>query len=956
MNSISEKTDTQGGQFRIAYQNARGLNGKTLEFFHSVLSTEAEYDAVAISESWLPNDVYNSELFPESFTVLKSRNRSETKRGGGVLLAVKNKYKCSLLKLEYNEPGIDLLGIKVQLNNVDFMYILVVYLTPSSNLSERENLFVYIESLQCLYQRKIVLVGDVNIRHLNEYYVNKFRDQQIDIFFNFMEFFDCQQFNKIMNKNKHILDVVVSNMVCKVCESEFSFVEVDKHHPPLMLEIDIKTSKIKGLIGYNNSHNYNFRKADFGAMYQLFQSTSWNDLEDFKNVNEAVKYFYKKLFTIFDTCVPKRKYSSKVYPVYFTKNIINSIKNKEKLRMRVKKTNNIEMQNQLRELRANIKKDIKTAHKNYLNKIQQDITHDSRSFWRYVNDKRSVIGVPNIMHFNGEQYSDGKSISNAFAAYFGSVFVGDTNSAAGHDIVNDCQSFDVFCLNRIKYEDVCDAVGNLKINKAVGPDGVPSYLYKGMIGFLAEPLRVLFNLSLKTNTFPEIWKEAKICPVFKKDDISDVKNYRPISLLSCPAKIFESVIYKFVYNSVKNKISTRQHGFQNNKSTCTNLCEITQYIAESLDKRYQVDIIYMDFAKAFDRVSHDILIQKLFYKFSFNDDLVNFFKSYLHNRPQRVVVRGHYSDYYYASSGIPQGSNLGPLLFLLFINDLVDKIDHKKVLLFADDLKLYTKISCQMDSNIIQQSLNIIYEWSYDNKLELNISKCFVLSFSRKRAVFEYEYKINGQILVRVEKMRDLGVTFDTQLNFKNHIYDITGRASRMYGFIVRNCKEMNVLCIKTLYVAYVRSILEYCSIVWSPCYENQKYSIERIQNKFLRYINYKETGIYDLHIQKKNIMRSHNLQTLDNRRKVSSISFLYKLMNNMINSPDLLNQINIYAPVYRTRNPISLYIDKRRTNYYNNSPVINMCRLYNQIRLQFDIWNLCPINKVKSVLYDILE
>ena len=190
---------------------------------------------------------------------------------------------------------------------------------------------------------------------------------------------------------------------------------------------------------------------------------------------------------------------------------------------------------------------------------------------------------------------------------------------------------------------MCDAVGSLKINKAVGPDNIPAYIIKGMIGFFAEPLRILFNMSIKTGCFPKIWKDVKICPVFKKGDLADIKNYRPIAILSCPAKIFESIMYRFIYSYVCGKVTCRQHGFLKNKSTATNLCFITQFISESLDKKYQVDVVYTDFTKAFDQVSHRILLEKLKYEYGLSNRLVQFFHSYLKGRQQKVFIRGHSS-------------------------------------------------------------------------------------------------------------------------------------------------------------------------------------------------------------------------------------------------------------------------------------------------------------------------
>lgn len=556
------------------------------------------------------------------------------------------------------------------------------------------------------------------------------------------------------------------------------------------------------------------------------------------------------------------------------------------------------------------------------------------------------------MLMDDSEFVGGKAISNAFASFFKSVYDKDYQSAS---INKQCDIFEVLSIREVQCEDVCEAIRNLKSKRAVGPDNIPSYILKGLVGFLAEPLKTLFNLSLKTNTFPQIWKEAKICPVFKKGNKAEIQNYRPIAILSCPAKIFESVIYKYTYKYVYTKISDKQHGFLTKKSTTTNLCNITQYIAESLDRKNQVDVIYTDFAKAFDKVSHTILVEKMRIEYGFHDNLVEFFSSYLHNRHQRVVVRGYYSDYFVATSGIPQGSNLGPLLFLLFINSLAGKIEHSEILMFADDVKLYKKLRNERDCYLLQQDLNNIYDWSIKHRLHFNIDKCFALSFSRKRCSIHYEYKINKLPISRVTEMKDLGVVFDAQLTFKMHIAEISNRAAKMYGFMVRSCRLFkNIHCIKILYISFVRSILEYCSVIWNPYYEIHKQGIERIQNKFLRYIYYKETGIYQLHIPKLKIMKTYNLKGLESRRIILSILLLHKLLNNQINNPNLLSLIKINVPTHRTRNPLTLHVERACTNYYKNSPVITMCRLYNQIRLYCDIFSISYIG-LRNILMEIL-
>lgn len=233
-----------------------------------------------------------------------------------------------------------------------------------------------------------------------------------------------------------------------------------------------------------------------------------------------------------------------------------------------------------------------------------------------------------------------------------------------------------------------------------GLDNIPSFLLRDTACILVKPLKYLFNLILNQSKFPEIWKKSRICPVFKRDDSKNVENYRPISILCNFAKTFEAVLYDRIYNSVKCIISPEQHGFMHKRSTTTNLACFTQYVSQSIDKRGQVDVIYTDFQKAFDQIDHYVLIEKLS-RIGFSSKLILLMRSYLFGRNQHVEYLNIKSRQFSPTSGVPQGSNLGPLLFLIFINDLTETISCEK-LLFADDMKIFYTINSINDCISLQ--------------------------------------------------------------------------------------------------------------------------------------------------------------------------------------------------------------------------------------------------------------
>jgi hypothetical protein len=293
-----------------------------------------------------------------------------------------------------------------------------------------------------------------------------------------------------------------------------------------------------------------------------------------------------------------------------------------------------------------------------------------------------------------------------------------------------------------------------------------------------------------------------------------------------------------------------------------------------------VDVLYTDFQKAFHQIDHFILLRKL-ELFGFDNSLLALFRSYLLDRRHYVTYQNFVSKSFTPTSGVPQGSNLGPLLFLLFINDMVNVITCEK-LLFADDLKLFIRIESDSDFNLLQNNLDAVVEWSSRNRLSLNTAKCFVSSYSRIRSVKEHTYIIDQHRLERVYKFKDLGVTFDTKLNFNDHLNNIVSKALKTYGFVFRNCKDFsNPKTLLLLYTSLIRSQLEYCSLIWYPIYITNINELEKVQRKFLKFLSFQLDGVYPIRNYDNNMLLGRfKLKSLYTRRVNAVVSFLYKLVH----------------------------------------------------------------------------
>ena len=348
----------------------------------------------------------------------------------------------------------------------------------------------------------------------------------------------------------------------------------------------------------------------------------------------------------------------------------------------------------------------------------------TKKFWSHVKSSKNSSTFPEVISYEGITANEPLAKANMFNRYFYKQFSGPSYYDTNIDFTND-STFDIdLSDSRIK-----PLLDNLDINKAQGPDAVSGAVLKNCSKTLAYPLSILFSLSYNTGYIPQEWKLANVVPVHKKDDKNKVTNYRPISLTSLVMKVFERILYDELLTRTIDKIDTRQHGFLRNRSCNSNLLLFTESIVRSLHEKIGTDEIYFDFAKAFDTVSHDLILNKLKTQYNINGTLLKFFTEYLCSRKQHVILDNVISEHVDVLSGVPQGSILGPLLFVLFINDIYTNIDKDtNIALFADDTKIWRDINSEADCEILQNNINTLSTWSRNNKMSFHPDKCKALS------------------------------------------------------------------------------------------------------------------------------------------------------------------------------------------------------------------------------------
>ena len=319
--------------------------------------------------------------------------------------------------------------------------------------------------------------------------------------------------------------------------------------------------------------------------------------------------------------------------------------------------------------------------------------------------------------------------------------------------------------------------------------------------------------------------------------------------------------------------------------------------------------------KAFDTVNHDILISKL-HSIGLNDKLLELFRSYLSKRELQVYYKRAKSRVFLPPSGIHQGSNLGALLFLIYVND-ISKVLNIDSIMYADHLKIYRHVETACDIEYIQGQINNLSNWCKINKLQVNVTKCAVVSYTRFQQPLVGAYVINGQLIPRSSCVRDLGLHFNSVLNFSQHINNICLKAYKSLGYLMRSLKDINNIQVqKAVYFSIVRSKLEYASIVWAPHEKGLCKQLEAVQRRFLKYLYLNTHGVYPARgTSQERLREEFGVAPLSNRRMFNDISFISKVVAGRIGSPQLLERLNFFVPRINSRALATFYVSKSKRN-----------------------------------------
>ena len=632
---------------------------------------------------------------------------------------------------------------------------------------------------------------------------------------------------------------------------------------------------------------YNYFKADYDKVRRTIRDMNLhNKLADL-NLNDKWKQFVSCMKEVVEGTVPTVKRICKKRP-WVTKEVQRSRRTKIKAWKRMqqmRQTTHGEMdeiaEEQLEQAKRKYvrkrnaaKATNRIAIKEYEEKLSQNIKKDNKSFYRYMRSKQKRKDkVGPLKNAEGKIITDGQETAEILNKYFGSVLTEENTK----NIPEPKQMFEgsneqMLTDMPITVDMVVEMLNNLKEDKTPGADELHPKFLKEVRHEVGAILADMFNESLTSGVVPRDWRDAIVTPLLKKGSRSEASNYRPVSLTSIICKVLEKIIKERVVEHLCRHriIKSTQHGFMKGRSCLSNLLDFFEEVYENLDRNNSVDLVYLDFAKAFDKVPHKRLATKL-RACGIQGSILQWITNWLKERRQRVRVMGKNSNWIEVTSGVPQGSVLGPLLFVIYINDIDDGIV-SKISKFADDTKLCATVNNEEEANVLREDLERLFKWSEVWSMQFNVEKCAVMHMGRKNTAFEY--KIGNRKLRETEEEKDLGVIVHQSIKTSRQCLEAANKANKVLGIIKRTVVSRDKNIIMNLYKTLVRPHLEYCVQVWSPNLLKDKEVLEKVQRRATKMIRGFQALTYEERLEE------CGLTTLDKRRCRGDLIETYKLMS----------------------------------------------------------------------------
>ena len=852
------------------------------------------------TETWLKKKMQDEKI--PNYTTFRCDRKSKKSKGGGTAIYLKDGFEARLL-LEDRVESCEIVAVHIESINV---VNIVVYRPPDTHSAEFTKVMDKIKKLleeMVSPEPSVIITGDFNFPFIEwkrgelnackwktKTYKNAKEDDKKQFYklMDVMDSFHLVQMIQEPTRGENTLDLVFTNNpglfaqveVTGTCLSDHDIIEITTSIP---YNNNLIENKGEAQASENDLRTLNFHheNVSWERINEIIERMPWSKLFEGKNNKECTDIFIDCLRRICLKLIPKKLPNNKNKIPRIRKNMLNRIKMLKRKKNTTRDKNKLKsIENSIIETEKRLAEHRKQEKNTTELRVIKKMKENPKVFYDHIKkqkDRDTKIGpfqIDKVFVYDTEE------ICKMLIKQYNSQFSKRCQSTR----INDEEMYDTKegDLSDIVFneEDIANAINKLKKNSAAGPDGIPAILLLNTRDSIKLPLQIILRKSMDEGEIHDMFKLAYVTPIHKGGSKMNPANYRPVSLTSHIMKVFERVMKTPIIKHLESQelIRPNQHGFVSGRSTQSQLLQHYSDVYDALEEGVRIDTIYLDFAKAFDKVDHSILLKKVI-DHKIKGKVGLWIKNFLQDRKYRVVANGVMSEEQEVISGVPQGTVLASILFIIMISDIDEELRNSISRLFADDTKISAKIRTPEDTKRLQKDLDKVYKWADDNLMEFNEKKFEKISHGHTEGVLDGVYTTkSGEEIHENRTVKDLGVLTSKDVSFAEHIDDLVLTSKIKAGILLRNFETREAGPMVEMFNSYIRSKLDYCSLVWTPHKREEIDKIEGIQRNFtskikgLEQMNYherlKKLGLYSLERRRERFLIINAWQQLEGEKE----------------------------------------------------------------------------------------